>query len=52
MILFVSIETVLINGASNLTAPYDVLFYSVIAFIVIPLLPGSLTFCQPAIWDQ
>jgi len=43
LILFAPIVAFLINGASNLTVPYDVLFYSVIAFIVIPLTLGSLS---------
>jgi ACR3 family arsenite transporter len=33
----------LVSGASNLTVPYPVLFYSVVAFIVIPLALGSLS---------
>ncbi len=43
LILFAPIVAFLINGASDLTVPYDVLFYSVIAFIVIPLALGSLS---------
>ncbi|WP_198243430.1 ACR3 family arsenite efflux transporter [methane-oxidizing endosymbiont of Gigantopelta aegis] len=43
LILFAPIVAFLINGASDLTVPYDVLFYSVIAFIVIPLAMGSLS---------
>jgi len=43
LILFAPIVTFLITGASDLTVPYDVLFYSVIAFIVIPLALGSLS---------
>lgn len=43
LVLFAPIVTFLITGASNLTVPFDVLFYSVIAFIVIPLLLGSLS---------
>ena len=38
---FVPIVGLLVSGASNLTVPYPVLFYSVIAFIVIPLALGS-----------
>jgi ACR3 family arsenite transporter len=40
---FVPIVGLLVSGASNLTVPYPVLFYSVIAFIVIPLALGSLS---------
>jgi ACR3 family arsenite transporter len=40
---FVPIVGLLVSGASNLTVPYPVLFYSVVAFIVIPLAFGSLS---------
>ncbi len=40
---FVPIVGFLVSGASNLTVPYNVLFYSVIAFVVIPLVFGSLS---------
>ncbi len=40
---FVPIVGLLVSGASNLTVPYNVLFYSVLAFIVIPLFLGSLS---------
>ena len=40
LILFAPIVGVLVNGASSLSIPYDVLFYSVLAFIVIPLTMG------------
>ncbi len=43
LILFAPIVAFLIGGTSNLTVPYDVLFYSVIAFIVIPLTLGGLS---------
>ncbi len=43
LILFAPIVALLINGASSLTVPYDVLLYSVIVFIVIPLFFGSLS---------
>ena len=43
LILFAPIVAFLITGASDLTVPYDVLFYSVIAFIVIPLVLGSVS---------
>jgi ACR3 family arsenite transporter len=40
---FAPIVTFLISGASNLAVPFMVLLYSVIAFIVIPLVLGSLS---------
>lgn len=43
LVLFAPIVTFLVSGASNLTVPFMVLVYSVIAFIVIPLLLGSLS---------
>jgi arsenite transporter len=43
LILFAPIVAFLISGASNLTVPYDVLLYSVVAFIVIPLVLGSFS---------
>ena len=43
LILFAPIVTLLVSGASNLTVPFEVLLYSVITFIVIPLLLGSLS---------
>ncbi len=43
LILFAPIVAFLITGASDLTVPYDVLFYSVIAFIVIPLVLGGIS---------
>ena len=43
LVLFAPIVAFLINGTSNLTVPYDVLFYSVIAFIFIPLVLGALS---------
>jgi ACR3 family arsenite transporter len=43
LILFAPIVAFLISGTSSLTVPYDVLFYSVMAFIVIPLALGSIS---------
>ncbi len=43
LVLFAPIVTLLVSGASNLTVPFLVLVYSVIAFIVIPLVLGSLS---------
>ncbi len=43
LILFAPIVAFLINGASDLVVPYDVLIYSVIAFIVIPLALGGIS---------
>ncbi len=42
LILFVPIIGLLISGASSLTVPYSVLWYSVVAFIVIPLTIGTI----------
>lgn len=42
LILFVPIIGLLVSGASALTVPYAVLWYSVVAFIVIPLTLGTL----------
>jgi ACR3 family arsenite transporter len=42
LILFVPIIGLLVSGASSLTVPYAVLWYSVVAFIVIPLSIGTL----------
>jgi ACR3 family arsenite transporter len=43
LVLFAPMVTFLVSGASNLTVPFIVLVYSVIAFIVIPLALGSLS---------
>jgi ACR3 family arsenite transporter len=43
LVLFAPIVTLLITGASHLTVPFDVLLYSVLVFIVIPLAAGSLS---------
>jgi ACR3 family arsenite transporter len=40
LVLFVPIVGLLVSGASSLSVPYDVLLYSVLAFIVIPLTVG------------
>ncbi|MBL8231813.1 MAG: ACR3 family arsenite efflux transporter [Bryobacterales bacterium] len=42
LVLFVPIVQFLVSGASRLTVPFEVLLYSVIAFIVIPLTAGGL----------
>jgi ACR3 family arsenite transporter len=41
LLLFAPIVTFLITGASDLTVPFEVLLYSVIVFIVVPLALGS-----------
>ncbi|HTR80156.1 MAG TPA: arsenical-resistance protein, partial [Bacteroidota bacterium] len=43
LVFFAPVVTILIKGASNLTVPFHVLFYSVVCFIVIPLGLGSLS---------
>lgn len=40
--LFAPIIGLLVSGTSSLTVPYEVLWYSVLAFIVIPLTLGSI----------
>lgn len=40
LVLFAPIVGFLVSGASSLSVPFEVLFYSVIAFIVIPLTIG------------
>jgi ACR3 family arsenite transporter len=42
LVLFAPIVALLVNGASSLTVPFAVLVYSVIGFIVIPLVLGVL----------
>ncbi|MEC4890739.1 MAG: ACR3 family arsenite efflux transporter [Nitrospira sp.] len=42
LVLFAPIVGFLVSGASSLSIPVPVLFYSVLAFIVIPLVMGSL----------
>ncbi len=41
LLLFAPIVTFLVTGASNLTVPFEVLLYSVLIFIVVPLVLGS-----------
>jgi ACR3 family arsenite transporter len=43
LLAFAPIVTWLVTGASGLTVPFDVLLYSVVVFIVIPLAAGVLT---------
>ena len=43
LVLFAPIVGLLVAGASSLSVPFQVLLYSVIAFIVIPLALGSLS---------
>jgi len=43
LVLFAPIVGLLVAGASNLTVPFEVLLWSVVAFIVIPLALGSLS---------
>jgi arsenite transporter len=42
LVLFVPIVQFLVTGASSLTVPFQVLLYSVIVFIVIPLTAGTI----------
>lgn len=42
LVLFVPIVQFLVHGASSLTVPFAVLLTSVVVFIVVPLLAGSL----------
>src|SRR4051812_8727228 len=42
LLLFVPIVQFLVSGASSLHVPFQVLLYSVLIFIVIPLLAGTL----------
>jgi len=43
LVLFAPIVKFLVAGASNLTVPFNVLFYAVVLFIVIPLSVGVIT---------
>jgi ACR3 family arsenite transporter len=43
LVLFAPIVSLLVAGASALTVPFQVLLYSVVAFIVIPLALGSIS---------
>jgi arsenite transporter len=42
LMLFAPIVSLLVRGASSLTVPFAVLLYSVVAFIVIPLVTGTV----------
>lgn len=42
LVLFVPIVQFLVAGASSLTVPFQVLLYSVLVFIVVPLVAGTL----------
>src|SRR5438876_306340 len=42
LVLFVPIVQFLVTGASSLTVPFQVLLYSVVVFIVIPLAAGTI----------
>lgn len=42
LVLFAPIIGLLVRGASALSVPFEVLFYSVVAFIVIPLTIGTI----------
>lgn len=43
LLLFAPLVTFLVTGASNLTVPFEVLLYSVLIFIVVPLTLGSVS---------
>ncbi len=43
LVLFAPIVSLLVSGASGLHVPFQVLLYSVTAFVVIPLILGSLS---------
>jgi ACR3 family arsenite transporter len=43
LVLFTPVVMLLVSGASGLSVPFNVLVYSVVAFIVIPLALGSLS---------
>jgi ACR3 family arsenite transporter len=43
LVFFVPLVTFLVTGASNLTVPFEVLLYSVLIFIVVPLVLGSIS---------
>lgn len=42
LVLFVPVVQFLVAGASSLTVPFEVLLYSVLVFIVVPLAAGTL----------
>jgi ACR3 family arsenite transporter len=43
LVLFAPLVGLLVGGVSNLRVPFNVLLYSVVAFILIPLVAGSLS---------
>lgn len=43
LLLFAPLVSLLVSGASNLSVPFRVLLYSVVAFIVIPLALGAIS---------
>ena len=43
LVLFAPIVKLLVSGASGLNVPFEVLLYSVVIFVVIPLAAGSIT---------
>jgi ACR3 family arsenite transporter len=43
LVAFAPIVTLLVTGASNLAVPFDVLIYSVLVFVVIPLAFGAVS---------
>ena len=43
LVAFAPVVSLLVSGASNLTVPFKVLVYSVVTFIVIPLVLGSIS---------
>ena len=43
LVAFVPVVTLLVSGASGLHVPFEVLLYSVITFVVIPLAAGSIS---------
>jgi ACR3 family arsenite transporter len=43
LVAFVPIVTLLVSGTSGLEVPFEVLLYSVVIFVVIPLAAGSLS---------
>ena len=53
LVLFVPIVQFLVTGASSLTVPFGVLLYSVMVFIVIPLLTLHIGLrCPQSGWDM
>lgn len=42
LVLFVPVVQLLVQGASSLTVPFEVLLYAVVVFIVIPLAVGTI----------